>query len=68
MLVRAEEERAQTVCIYVGRIATEKADHRQCRLLCVRRERPGSGSATEKCDEFPSLHGGFPVQRATPGM
>jgi hypothetical protein len=23
----------------------------------VRRERQGGGSATEKCDEFPSLHG-----------
>jgi hypothetical protein len=46
----------QTNSHHVGRPLVEKADQRYCSLLRAYGERPGYGSTTKKCDEFPSPH------------
>src|SRR5262249_13681141 len=40
----------------VGRHGAEKSDHRQRRLLRLRRDRPGRNCATEKRDNLAPLH------------
>src|SRR5262249_38217944 len=40
----------------IGKSRMEKSDDRHFTLLRPRRERPRSGSATEKCDEIPPPH------------
>jgi hypothetical protein len=49
--------------IFPGRSAIEKSDHRQCRLLRTRRERPHRCGAADERDEFATPHGAYPKAR-----
>src|SRR5262249_18103446 len=48
-------KRGQEVCILLGRPGIQKSNHRQCRLLRARRERPRGRTAEER-DELASLY------------
>src|SRR5262249_15994629 len=49
-------KRAQTVAKQVGPFGAEHPDHRHCRLLCARRERPHSRCTTNQRDELAPSH------------
>src|SRR5262245_1634664 len=55
-LLQPLSKRAQTLHVVLKRCGAEEADHRECRLLRVRRERPRSSRAADKRDELPALH------------
>src|SRR5262249_256764 len=48
-------ERAQTVCIHVGRVDAHKSDYWNCALLRPRRERPRNRAAEQR-DELAAFH------------
>src|SRR5579862_3688510 len=52
--LEALPERCRERRIGVGRLAAEEADHRYCRLLRARRERPAKSRASECGHEPPS--------------
>src|SRR5262249_13208993 len=54
-LLQTLAERGHVRCIPVRRCAVEETDHRHCRLLRARRERPRR-SAAEKRDERAPFH------------
>jgi hypothetical protein len=47
-IAQALAERSDKVCGAGGRRAPEKTNHRHCRLLRARRERPRDGRAAER--------------------
>jgi hypothetical protein len=55
-LFEALAECAQTVGHRIGRPAVKKSDHRHCRLLRARRERPRGCCAAKQRDELASPH------------
>jgi hypothetical protein len=57
-------ESTQPGGVTLGRCAVEKSDHRHCRLLRARRERPRGYRATEQTNELAPLHVGPPANQA----
>src|SRR5262245_66462290 len=53
---KAFAEGGRHLCIFPGRSAVEKPDHRHCRLLRPRRGRPQRCCAAEHRDEIAPLH------------
>src|SRR5262249_21389195 len=53
-------ERCDNARGFSRRAAAEETDHRHCRLLRARCERPSGCRAADKCDEFPPPHGAYP--------
>src|SRR5262249_35863899 len=49
-------KRAPTLPVVLKRCGAEEADHRECRLLPARRERPRSSCAAEQGDELAAPH------------
>src|SRR5262245_54312594 len=55
-LAEALAERGDDGRRLARRPTAERPDHRRCRLLCARRERPSGRSAAEQRDELAALH------------
>src|SRR5262249_40058003 len=55
-LLQPLSKRAQTLHVVLKRCGAEEADHRECRLLRARRQRPRSGRAAEERDEGAPFH------------
>ena len=63
-VLEALAKSAQTLCPPFRRCGTEEPDHRRCRLLRARRERPCDGRAADERDELAPLHV-WPSDRTT---
>src|SRR5262249_8242484 len=55
-LLQGLSKRAQTLHVVLKRCGAEEADHRCCRLLRARRERPRSRCAADELDELAPVH------------
>src|SRR5262249_6732767 len=55
-LLQPLSKRAQTLHVVLKRCGAEEADHRECRLLRARRERPRCRCAAEQRDELAAFH------------
>src|SRR5262245_56869577 len=56
-LLQPLSKRAQTLHVVVKRCDAEEADHRECRLLRARRQRPRRRRAAEQPDQLAPPHG-----------